>query len=227
MHRTTNITAQERGVDLWLKTWIALAAIVAATVVGYLILISNSLVGINTHLTAAGASVADVNGNTKTLPGQVQAVNRNLTAIDEALKSIPSQAGEIQTNLESVRGHGVAINRSLTNASGNLANTARDLHTSAPMLDEITSDLDDTSDLLTSILKSTDKIETNLVGVAGDGPAGALRINSTVVAINDGLRPTEAGLSDVLGGLGSINGHLLSACQSPVLQLLGSGNCAG
>lgn len=216
-----NYANQARGVDQWLKTWIALAAIVAATVIGYLILISNSLVGINTHLKSAGADVSDVTGNTKTLPGQIDTVNSNLTAIDDALKSIPGQASEIQANLESVKGHGVSINRSLTNASGNLANTAKDLAATAPMLDEITSDLDDTSDILESVLGSTSKIKKNLIAVAGDGPSGAVRINNTVAAINQGLVPTEAGLSNILTGLGSINGHLVSACNSVLLSTLG------
>lgn len=211
---------QRRGVDLWLRTWIALAVIVALTVIAYLIFISSSLAGINEHLQSARSAVVDVNGNTKTLPGQISTVNENLTRIDAALKPIPGQANAIRGNLDSVRTHGVAIDASLFDASGQLAGTARDLAGTAPLLNTITSQLADTSRLLGSVLQSTSAIDGNLKVLQGDGDSGVGRTHATVAAILRSLRPTDAGLDDILTGLTSVNGHLHDVCRSPAINLL-------
>ena len=211
---------QRRGVDLWLRTWIALAIVVAITVVGYLILISSSLAGINTHLQSARAAVVDVNGNTKTLPDQISTVNGNLASIDKALQSIPSQANAIRDNLESVNSHGRVINDSLSDTSGQLAGVARDLAASAPRLNQITSKLADTSQLLGSILKSTTAIDSNLQILQGKGSAGVGTTNATVESILGALQPTRAGLHDILSALRSVDGHLYAVCRSPAINLL-------
>jgi len=209
-----------RGIDLWLRTWIALGVVVALTVVGYLILISSSLAGINSHLQIARTAVVDVNGNTKTLPGQISAVNENLTSIDKALKSIPSQASAIRDNLESVKEHGLVIDGSLSDTSGQLAAVARDLADSAPRLSRITSQLTDTSGLLASILKSTGSIDSNLQILKGNGSAGVGTTSAKVVSILNALKPTRLGLDDILSGLRSVDNHLYDVCRSPAINLL-------
>jgi uncharacterized phage infection (PIP) family protein YhgE len=219
---------QRRGVDLWLRTWILLGVVVALVVIAYLILISNSLAGINAHLGSAANSVSNVYGSAKTLPDQIQTVNQNLTAIDNSLKSIPADAEKIRANLTSVKDHGVAINTSLTSSNSQLAAVASDLSSSVPLLNTTASKLVDTSGLLRSILKSTSAIDTNLVAAKGNGPAGVLRINSTVESINGGLQPSLSDLNSILAGLGSINGHLTGVCNSAAvsaLRLLHGGTC--
>lgn len=216
----SDLADQRRGVDLWLRTWIALAVIVAITVVGYLIFISSSLVGINTHLQNARAAVVDVDGNTKTLPDQIDAVNENLTSIDEALKSIPGQAVAIRDNLQAVGGHGTAINDSLSSTSGQLAAVAVDLAASAPTLTKITSKLADTSQLLSSILTSTSTIDGNLEVLEGKGSSGVGRTSETVASILGALQPTRSGLDNILSGLRSVNGHLYDVCRSVAINVL-------
>gem|GEM_PF-6478542 len=211
---------QQRGVDLWLRTWIALAVIVALTVIAYLIFISSSLASINTHLGTARDAVTDVNGNAKTLPGQIDAVNANLTQINQSLQPVPAQAEAIRADLQSVRDHGNAINQSLTGSSRNLASVAEDLGSSAPLLTHITSQLTDTSQLLTAILDATSAIDRNLITLNSNGPAGVSRTNTTVKAVVDRLQPTRAGLGNILSGLGSINVHLQRVCESPAINLL-------
>lgn len=211
---------QRRGVDLWLRTWILLGVVVALVVIAYLILISNSLAGINAHLGSASKNVTNVYGDAKTLPGQIATVNQNLTAIDKSLKSIPTDAEKIRANLTSVKSHGLAINKSLTSTNSELAAVATDLSTSVPLLNNTASKLADTSGLLSSILKSTSAISSNLKQVKGTGQASVFTINSTVKAINAGLQPTEADLGDILGGLTSINGHLTAVCTSTAVEAL-------
>lgn len=212
-----------RGVDLWLRTWIAILVVVALVVIAYLILISNSLAGINAHLGSAASSVSNVYGSAKTLPDQISTVNTNLTAIDGALKSIPADAEKIRANLASVKDHGVAINTSLTSTNSQLAAVAGDLTTSVGLLNTTASKLTNTSSMLTSILKSTGAIDSNLVAAAGNGPAGVLKINSTVAAINSGLEPSLADLGNILGNLGVINVDLTKACNSLVVTTLNLG----
>lgn len=224
--RTPNISRNSerfdhrRGVDLWLRTWIALGAVVAVTVVGYLILISSSLAGINSHLQTARAAVVDVNGNAKSLPDQISTVNANLTSIDKSLKEIPSQATAIQNNLASVKGHGLAIDGSLADTSSQLSAVANDLADSAPKLSEITSKLADTSELLTSILSSTTTIDGNLRVLRGTSSAGVGRTNTTVASIIGALQPTRSGLDNILSGLHSVDGHLYDICRSTTINLL-------
>lgn len=209
-----------RGVDLWLRTWIALALVVAITVVGYLVFISSALAGINTHLQAARAAVVDVNGNTKTLPDQISAVNTNLTSIDKALKAIPSQASAIRDNLTSVKAHGIAIDSSLSDTSVQLASVAGDLADSAPTLNHITSLLTDTSHLLGAILQSTSLIGRNLQTLQGAGSSGVGRTNATVASIVHALKPTRSYLGDILSGLRSVDTHLYDVCRSLAINLL-------
>ncbi|KRA27229.1 MULTISPECIES: hypothetical protein [unclassified Nocardioides] len=211
---------RQRGIDLWLRTWIALGIVVAVTVIGYLIFISSSLAGINTHLQAARSAVVDVNGNTKTLPGQISTVNENLTSIDEALKPIPSHATDIRDNLASVQGHGVAIDGSLSHTNGQLAGAAKDLAVTTPLLNNITTQLSDTSQLLTSILSSTSAIDDNLLILQGDGASGVGKTDATVASIVRTLTPTGAGLDDILSGLKSVNVHLYDVCRSVPVNLL-------
>ncbi len=210
----------QRGVNLWLRTWVALGVIVVLTVVGYLIFISSSLAGINQHLQVASDAVTDVNGNTKTLPGQIETVNKNLTGINGSLESIPGQANDIRDNLASVSKHGTEINGSLTDTRGLLVGVASDLTASVPTLSRISSQLTNTSGLLGSILNSTSAIDTNLLMIKGNGPGGVAKVNATVGSINAGLRPTRADLGDILSGLGTINGHLTGVCKSIPINLL-------
>jgi len=209
-----------RGVDLWLRTWIALGAVVAVTVVCYLILISSSLAGINSHLQAARSAVVNVNGNAKTLPDQISTVNKNLTSIDKSLKSVPSQANAIRDNLASVKGHGLSIDGSLSDTSGQLAAVANDLGDSAPKLTQITSKLADTSQLLTSILRSTSAIDSNLRILQGGSSAGVGKTNATVASIVGALQPARSGLDNILSGLHSVDGHLYDVCRSTTINLL-------
>lgn len=211
---------QRRGVDLWLRTWIALAIVVALTVIAYLILISSSLASINSHLRTARDAVVDVNGNTKTLPDQISAVNDNLASIDDALKPIPAQAASIRDNLRSVEGHGATINSALTSTSSQLAGAAHDLAGTAPQLSDVTSKLANTSRLLQSILSSAGTISGSLRILQGTGAAGVGRTNARVTAILGALRPTRADLGDILSGLRGVDGHLTNVCKSVAINLL-------
>lgn len=211
---------RERGTVVWLRTWIALGSIVIFVVIAYVLFISNSLSGINTNLQVARDAVTDVNGNTKTLPDQIDTVNENLTDINKSLKPIPGQAQSIRDNLTSISAKGKTINSSLTDTNVKLVEVAEDLTASIPQLNKISSQLTDTSSLLRSILTSTGEIDENLVDIKGSGSSGVATVNSNVKAINAALAPTKKDLGNILTGLTSINGHLTKVCRSAPINLL-------
>jgi uncharacterized phage infection (PIP) family protein YhgE len=211
---------RRRGTGLWLRTWVALGAFVVSVVIAYLIFISGSLAGINGNLQVARDAVTDVNGNTKTLPGQIEAVNQNLTAINKQLKPIPEQAVSIRASLESISENGRILNTSLSDTNGKLVTVAGNLRAGVPELNRVSSQLENTSLLLRSILTSTGAIDDNLVDLIGAGPSGVATVNRNVSAINNALGPTRRDLGDILAGLGTINAHLTDVCKSPPINLL-------
>lgn len=221
---TLIVTSEEsdraRYKGLWLRTWVALAAIVILVVISYLVFISNSLAGINGNLQVARDAVTDVNGNTKTLPGQIDAVNSNLKGINNSLEQVPGQVGDIRTNLTSINETGTTINSSLADTSAQLDQVASDLDATVPKLTTVSGNLTDTSSLLVSILKSTTTIDNDLLAIQGRGPSGVLRVNDNVTSINSALAPTKQDLGDILAGLGVINGHLDDVCRSVPINLL-------
>jgi hypothetical protein len=97
----------------WLKVWVILLTVVVLVVVGYLIVITNSLASINGNLATAQRAVVGAGGNVVTLPNQVDRINGALAGIDPALKPIPGQADEIIAALTSINGK-------LTNTDGEL-----------------------------------------------------------------------------------------------------------
>jgi hypothetical protein len=86
-------------------------------VVGYLIVITNSLADINGNLGTAERAVVGAGQDVVTLPNQVDRINGALSGIDPALKPIPGQAQQIIDALTS-------INAKLTNTDASLKDTS-------------------------------------------------------------------------------------------------------
>jgi hypothetical protein len=118
--RTTD--DQTTFLSRWLKVWVILLTVVVLVVVGYLIVITNSLASINGNLATAQRAVVGAGGNVVTLPNQVDRINGALSGIDPALKPIPGQADEIIAALTS-------INAKLTNVDSSLKDTSAVLQT--------------------------------------------------------------------------------------------------
>ena len=101
----------------WLRVWVILLTVVTLVVVGYLVVITDSLASINGNLATAQRAVVGAGGNVVTLPSQVDRINGALGGIDPALKPIPGQADEIIAALTS-------INAKLTDTDASLKDTA-------------------------------------------------------------------------------------------------------
>lgn len=148
----------------WLKVWVILLTVVILVVVGYLIVITNSLASINGNLATAQRAVVGAGGNVVTLPNQVDRINGALAGIDPALKPIPGQADEIIAALSS-------INSKLTNTD---------------------SSLKDTSAILQTVLGTVNNISGTLID-ANDPPdrLGVQNIHRRVAAINGANSPRQ------------------------------------
>jgi len=209
-------TPRRRAVDdqttflsRWLKVWVILLTVVTLVVVGYLIVITNSLASINGNLATAQRAVVGAGGNVVTLPNQVDRINGALAGIDPALEPIPGQAQQIIDSLTS-------INAKLTDTDASLK---------------------DTTGLLQNILGSVNNISGLLID-ANDPPdrLGVQNIHHRVAAVNgrgsprigtarDGgscgpfctpgsLNNAEQDARNILGGLQSINASLTGICNS-------------
>ena len=165
-------TPRRRAVDdqttflsRWLKVWVILLTVVTLVVVGYLIVITNSLASINGNLATAQRAVVGAGGNVVTLPNQVDRINGALAGIDPALKPIPGQADEIIAALTS-------INSKLTNTDASLK---------------------DTSAILQNVLGTVNTVSGVLID-ANDPPdrLGVQNIHRRVAAINGANSPRQA-----------------------------------
>ena len=123
----------------WLRVWVILLSIVTLVVVGYLIVITDSLASINGNLGTAQRAVVGAGGNVVTLPSQVDRINAALGGIDPALEPIPGQADEIIAALAS-------INSKLANTDASLKDTAGVLQTVLGTVDNVSGVLIDAND---------------------------------------------------------------------------------
>ena len=150
----------------WLKVWVILLTVVILVVVGYLIVITNSLASINGNLATAQRAVVGAGGNVVTLPNQVDRINGALAGIDPALKPIPGQADEIIAALSS-------INSKLTNTDASLK---------------------DTSAILQTVLGTVNNVSGLLIDANEPGDRlGVQNIHRRVAAINGANSPRQGG----------------------------------
>ena len=174
-------TPRRRAVDdqttflsRWLKVWVILLTVVTLVVVGYLIVITNSLASINGNLATAQRAVVGAGGNVVTLPNQVDRINGALAGIDPALERIPGQADQIIASLSS-------INTKLTDTDASLK---------------------DTDAILKTVLGTVNNVSGLLID-ANDPPdrLGVQNIHRRVAAIN-GVGGPRQGSANGGGGCG-------------------------
>jgi len=205
--RRRAVDDQTTFLSRWLKVWVILLTVVTLVVVGYLIVITNSLASINGNLATAQRAVVGAGGNVVTLPNQVDRINGALAGIDPALERIPGQADQIIASLSS-------INSKLTDTDASLK---------------------DTDAILKTVLGSVNNISGLLID-ANDPPdrLGVQNIHHRVAAINgrgsprqgvarDGgscgpfctpgsLNNAEQDARNILSGLQGINSSLTGIC---------------
>lgn len=155
----------------WLRVWVILLTVVTLVVVGYLVVITDSLASINGNLATAQRAVVGAGGNVVTLPSQVDRINGALGGIDPALKPIPGQADEIIASLTS-------INSKLTETDASLKDTSAVLQTVLGTVNNVSGVLIDAND-------PADRL-------------GVQNIHQRVAAVNGATSPRQG--SAVAGG---------------------------
>ena len=192
----------------WLKVWVILLTVVVLVVVGYLIVITNSLANINGNLATADAAVAGAGQDVTDLPGQVSRINGSLSGIDPALKPIPGQADDIIASLTSIRDK-------LADTDGSLKNTSSVLQTVLG-----------TARSISGVLISADRNGTCGGGTpCGPNQLGVQNIHERVDNANRVLIPAESDARNINTRLTSVNGSLTGICGSPLAPLVTAGAC--
>ena len=107
------LPGQELLLRRWMFMWVILGGTIVAITAVFLLLIGNSLAGINANLTSTDGAVTDMAGNTTTLPGQIREVNEALTEIDHAMLDVPGHSIQIRDHLADVMTSLRAIDTSL------------------------------------------------------------------------------------------------------------------
>ncbi len=230
-------------------TWIfaTVGLLVVVVVIGFLTGIVNALDSIDRGLKEASTAVVDIDGNAKPLPGQIEDINANLRKIDGSLKPISGQAGDILSSLTSIDGSLNRIDGSLASTSSSLSNTSSSLVSTSGTLQSvagavssISGSLANTSGSLrgtsaslrntSSSLRSTSGVLVNVRGLVGSinsrlrlaettESRGTKAIPINVGRANQVLTPINTDAKAINSGLGSVNTHLTSICQSRVLKV--------
>jgi len=222
-------TPSRRGTDdqtqflsRWLKVWVILLTVVVLVVVGYLIVITNSLASINGNLVTADRAVTGAGGNVVTLPNQVDRINGALAGIDPALKPIPGQANDIIASLTSINDKLTATDSSLKDTSSILVNVLGTVNNISGLLIDADEPGDDlgVQDIHQRVAKLNGRGSPRQGTASAGGSPGPF--GSTVGSLNN----AESDAENILAGLKSISAHLTSVCQSGVAGLAATGgNC--
>lgn len=210
----------ESALRRWLSTWVVVGVAIVGVTAVFLVLISNSLVRINSDLTSADRAVTDVSGNARTLPDQIRTVNASLAQIDKALHSLPQDTGTIATKLDGIVEALKLVKADLAGADPSLVATAGNLVTSAHLVPTISAQIKDTSALLAAVLGETGPIHGALAGINGSGSSGLAGLHRNLEAIKNILAAVEDDLGNILVTNRGINNHLAHICRSPAISLL-------
>ena len=200
----------------WMRVWVGLLCAVTLVVVGYLTVITNSLANVNGNLGTVSREVGNADTNTVGLPTHVDTINASLGQIDGALKPIPGQADTIVGALSS-------INDKLTQTDASLADTASALQTVLGTVGDINGvlvDADEPADNLgvQDIHQRIARINgANSPGVAGASAGGG---PGAFGASPANLSTVRADTAIIGGQIGAINSRLTGVCHGLVVGLL-------
>ena len=214
--------AQSSFLARWLRVWVVLLVVVTLVVVGYLIVITNTLASINGNLGTADRAVQGTGRNVTGLPREVDAINGSLAAIDPALKPIPSQADQIIAALASINDKLGQTDASLKDTSSVLGNVLSQVNGVNELLIDINDPPDrlGVQDIHRRVAAANGANSPAVPGALGGGTCGEFCSPTN-------LTVTENDASNILDGLKAINGHLRSVCNSFIGTVLEGAHCRG
>ncbi len=180
---------------------------------------------VNSHLAAIDRDLDKV-------PERVKDVNRSLTTVRNSLSVTDESLAGTARTLPVTRRSLVAtdpvlksINASLQDTDGSLEDTDSLLASVGTLGGEVEATLEDAEsppnnlDRLSACPSPEESGGSICTGRVSEGAAG---IYERVAVANSVLVPVRRDTGNILGSLTEANGHLISICESPVLQPLGA-----
>lgn len=209
--------------------------------------INSSLAGIDQALrpipaqgNQIAANLTDIEGSLINIDGSLKSTSPMLVQVGGALVGVSGSLVSTTGMLNNTAG-------SLVSTTGLLNNTSGLLQGITSNLNGVSSSLVDTSGVLRTVLGTAGQIngtlidanfpngwcanapETNSTYVPPPGAApgnfscdptqlGVQNIHQRVAIADSVLAPAQTDLTNIIGGLTSVNGHLISVCNSTVIQ---------
>lgn len=179
---------------------------------------------VNSHL-------AGIDQNLDEVPERVKDVNGSLTTVRNSLSVTDTSLADTAGTLPAARDSLVAtdrvlksINASLQDTNGSLKDTGSLLASVSTLAGEVEATLEDTEsppnnlDELSACPSPEESGGSICIGRVSEGAEG---IYERVAVANSVLVPVRRDTGNILGSLTEVNDHLISICESPVLQPLG------
>jgi Tfp pilus assembly protein PilO len=203
---------------------IAAAERAVRTVRGNVSILPGQINTVNSHLAGIDRDLDEV-------PERVKDVNRSLTTVRNTLSVTDESLAGTARTLPITRDSLVAtdrvlksINASLQTTNGSLKDTGSLLASVSTLAGQVEVTLEDTEsppnrlDGLSACPTAQESGGSICIGRVSEGAEG---IFERVAVANSVLVPVRRDTGNILGSLTEVNEHLISICESPVLQPLG------
>jgi uncharacterized protein YoxC len=204
---------------------IAAADRAVRTVRGNVSILPGQINTVNGHLAAIDRDLDEV-------PESIKDVNRSLMTAENSLSVTDESLADTARTLPVTRDSLVAtdrvlksINASLQTTDGSLKDTGSLLASVGTLAGDVEATLEDTEsppnnlDGLSACPSPEESGGSICIGRVSEGAEG---IFERVAVANSVLVPVRRDTGNILGSLTEANGHLISICESPVLQTLGA-----
>lgn len=193
---------------------------------------------INGNLTRIDTSLKPITGQADDILSALRSIRGSLVSVDGSLKDTSGSLVDTSGSLVDTSGTLGNITGLLVDTSGQLGNISSSLVDTTGLLGRISPSLVDTAGELVSVTSLASRIDTTLKRAQGENSLGTRPIWRRVRFLNGGSfggapgtslggsNPNRNGLSAVKGdtvgilsGLRSVNRHLTSVCEAPVLTI--------
>jgi len=193
---------------------------------------------INGNLTKIDTSLKPITGQADDILSALRSINGSLVSVDGSLKNTSGSLVDTSGSLTDTSGTLGNITGLLVDTAGTLGNISSSLVDTTGLLGRISPSLVDTANQLVSVNSLADRIDTTLKRAQSVNSLGTNAIWRRVRFLNggtfggaagtglggsnpnrNGLQPAKLDADGILTGLRSVNKHLTSVCQAPVLTI--------
>ena len=209
------------------------------------------IAGINSSLGGINQALVAIPGQGNQIISNLTSIEGHLTSIDTSLKSTSPMLQQIAGTLTGTSSTLGGVASTLVGTSSSLGGTSSTLQGITSNLNGISSSLVDTSGVLNTVLGTANNINGTLIAAnvpngncnapetmgvytpppgvtvgaysCGSNQLGVQNIHQRVAIADNILAPAQGDLVNIVSGVGSIDGHLTSICNSTLISTLNSG----